>query len=145
MKHVSGNWYFAGQFHSTSLSVIREAGIKVILNVRTGFAVKSRLMPIEEVTLLNIKDGTGTYRQGGRQSKSRLLQTRIDPNKPNEYISKDSEVNYQSINPLEYGDNLGYSESLEKLDVMKNGMRYIHTQTFIGMYIHIYYIYTRAR
>ncbi|XP_070570808.1 uncharacterized protein [Ptychodera flava] len=113
-KPVTADWFVAGQIYSKHMPLMEAAGFKSIINVRRGVTVKPQGTPSqEEVTLLNIIDRTGTYANGGRQSTARLLESRIDPNKPNNYISPTSTVNYESTNPGEFGDEIGYNETME--------------------------------
>jgi len=50
---------------------------------------------------------------------SELEKNRLDPTKPNTYISSTSTVNYEQTNYKEYDDHIGYNESLERQDVSK--------------------------
>ena len=70
----------------------------------------------------------------GRQEIASLERNRIDPSKPNSYISSTSPVNYESSNPLEYGDAIGYNETLERLDVEQysDQMVYVHMPVWPG-------------
>ncbi|CAH1800703.1 unnamed protein product [Owenia fusiformis] len=126
--HVYKNIFIAGQIWSSHLQRIKEAGFSTIFNLRNGPAENS-IPSQEEVTLLNIRDGTGTYEMGGRQSKKRLEETRIDASKPNEYISNTSMVNYESMNSLEFGDSIGYNEMKERMAIEALGIKYIHQPT----------------
>ena len=89
--------------------------------------LKQNVCSQEEVTLLNVEDNTGTYVGTGRQSTERLLATRIDPVRRNEYISPHSTVNYERENSLEYGDHVGYDAALEKRDMESNNLIYHQT------------------
>ena len=82
------------------------------------------------MTLLNIRDNTGTYEGTGRQSTERLQASRIDPARRNEYISPDSTVNYERKNILEYGDDIGYNAALEKHDMKSNKFTYYQTPPY---------------
>ena len=91
-----------------------------------------------QVNLINIKQGTGTYAKGDkepRQWRSRLEETRIDPNRPNHFISPDSEVNYESRNPGEFGDEVGYQEVTEQLVFKKSPLKYHHLP--VGEYVFV--------
>ena len=77
--------------------------------------------------MLNVEDNTGTYVGTGRQSTERLLATRIDPARRNEYISPHSTVNYERENSLEYGDDIGYNATLEKHDMESKNLTYCQT------------------
>ena len=61
-------------------------------------------------------------------TQTKLLENRIDPDKPTTYISATSDVNYESRNPLEFGDEGGYNETLERLAVegFKDNITYVH-------------------
>ena len=129
MKPTYRNFLIAGQIQSNELRAIRSTGIKTIINARRGTTeppnnVKSQ----EEVNLLNIKANTGTYRSSGRQSVYQLEANRIDPYKPDIYISDTATFNYEMNNTLEFGDEIGYNETIERLairSIMPN-VNYIH-------------------
>ncbi|XP_077999410.1 uncharacterized protein LOC144452231 [Glandiceps talaboti] len=126
-KFVSSDWFCAGQMRKTHIPATDVAGFKVIANTRLGLTSSSHDTPSqEEVTLLNIKDYTGTYKHGGRQKLPRLLKTRIDPKKPNEYISSTSRKNFEARNPGEFGDDIGYNEKLERDAVDGSVLYYVH-------------------
>ena len=101
---VHGRMYAAGQMQTNQLDAIALANFTTVINLRQNDPQE------EEVTLLNIADGTGE----GRQLKGNLEKNRLDKNKDNSYISDTSEVNYESSNNLEFGDDVGYNEALEK-------------------------------
>ena len=127
MKPVYKNWYMAGQIQSNQAGNLSSMGI---INCRQR-AVSGRL-PVrwpsqEEVVLLNVRDNTGTYEGTGRQSTERMLVTRIDPAKRNEYISPSSTINYQPENSLEYGDDIGYNAAFEKTDMESKNLTYLQT------------------
>ena len=124
MKPVYENWYIAGQVRSNYLPLLNDAGFNSVLNARPGLTLPDGEPSQEEVTLLNIYDNTGTYVGTGRQSEQRLLETRIDETKVNEYISEDSLVNYASRNSLEFGDDIGYNEEIEREAVEDVGLEY---------------------
>nr|XP_006817840.1 PREDICTED: uncharacterized protein LOC102810311 [Saccoglossus kowalevskii] len=111
-KYVSTDWWAAGQINDLHFSAVIDGGYQAIVNARKGLTTYNNPSQ-EEVTLLNIMDNTGTYTNGGRQSEERLLETRLDPNKPNEYISFTSDKNYEDQHPDEYGDHIGYNEQFE--------------------------------
>ena len=130
MKPVYKNWYVAGQIQTNQAGNLSSLGIDVVVNCRqsaTSGKHHARRPSQEEVVLLNIKDNTGTYVGTGRQSRGRLLVTRIDPTKPNIYIAPDSTVNYQRENGLEYGDDIGYNAHLEKREMRRQSLAYHHT------------------
>ena len=77
--------------------------------------IRGCLGPGEEVTLLNVRDNTGP----DRQVAANLESSRIDPSKPNSYISQNATRNYEMENRHEFGDNIGYSEALEQEEVGK--------------------------
>ncbi|KAJ8302208.1 hypothetical protein KUTeg_021195 [Tegillarca granosa] len=119
---VYKNWYTAGQIRKAHLRVLRDAGFKSVVNMRLGMTHNGEKSQ-ETVTLLNIKDGTPTYgddKYGPRQDPETLKTLVLDPNKPNDYISEDSPVNYESKNAGEYGDAVGYNEELEKKSFKKS-------------------------
>eukprot|EP00914_Ancora_sagittata_P028386 GHVO01055970.1.p1 GENE.GHVO01055970.1~~GHVO01055970.1.p1 ORF type:complete len:357 (+),score=35.77 GHVO01055970.1:470-1540(+) len=118
--------YLSGQIQKNYLPLL-EGNIETYVNVRGG-AVTNGTPTQEEVTLLNIRDSTGTYSSGGRQSDTRLLNTRVNPARPNEFISTDSEINYQEVNELEYGDEVGYNETIARQHITDEySFEYLHT------------------
>ncbi|XP_070545653.1 uncharacterized protein [Ptychodera flava] len=126
-KFVSSDWFVAGQIRKSHILAALDGGYKAIVNNRRGVTSPPYETPSqEEVTLLNIKDDTGTYEEGGRQSPKRLLETRIDPDKPNEYISPDSEINFEDRNPGEFGDEIGYNEANEQEAMQASTLPYLH-------------------
>ena len=130
MKPVYKNWYIAGQIQTNQAGNLSSLGIDVIINCRqraTSGKRRVRRPSQEEVVLLNIEDNTGTYVGTGRQSKERLLATRIDPTKPNMYIAPNSTVNYQHQNGLEYGDDIGYNARPEKRHMRRESLAYHQT------------------
>ena len=125
---VYKNWFTAGQITPSQIKVLEFTGIKSVVNVRAGVQFEGRPTQ-EEVALLNIKGKTGTYgnaTHAPRQTVQRLEETRIDPSRPNTYIGKTSPVNYESRNPQEFGDEVGYNEGLEKEAFRKSSMKYHH-------------------
>ena len=130
IKSVYKNWYMAGQIQMNQAGNLSSLGIDTIVNCRQP--AFSGILPVlrasqEEVELLNVKDNTGTYVGRGRQSTERLLATRIDPVKPNEYVAPDSTVNYERKNVLEYGDDIGYNAAAEKDDIIRHKLFYCQT------------------
>ena len=82
----------------------------------------------QKVSLLNIDESCFTYCEGGgRQGLNNLLKNRIDPEKMNEYISSDSPINFQGRNALEFGDDIGYNETIQKIALQQSTFEYIHT------------------
>ena len=115
---------------SHELSVLIAAGYKALVNIRKG--VTSAGSPSqEESILLNIKDRTGTYDnttgKAVRQTRVVLEENRINPKLLNGYISEISAYNYQSINELHFGDDVGYNETLQRLVVSNTTLTYMHT------------------
>ena len=130
IKPVYKNWYLTGQIQSNQAGNLSSMGVDGIVNCRQRAISGRREVrwpSQEEVVLLNVKDNTGTYEGTGRQSTERLLVTRIDPTKPNEYISPESTVNYQRENSLEYGDDVGYNAGQEKRDMESKTLTYHQT------------------
>ncbi|KAK2186377.1 hypothetical protein NP493_202g00004 [Ridgeia piscesae] len=121
IKPVYKNWYVAGQIQANYASNLASMGVGVVVNCRQHATSQ------EEVALLNVEDNTGTYVGTGRQSTERLLATRIDPARRNEYISPHSTVNYEQENSLEYGDDIGYNATLEKHDMESKNLTYYQT------------------
>ncbi|KAK7486539.1 hypothetical protein BaRGS_00022205 [Batillaria attramentaria] len=125
---VYKNWYTGGQITRSHIPVMNEVGFKTVANLRSGIMLDGKPNQ-EEVNLLNIKSHTGTYAKGEkepRQYKERLEETRIDPNRPNKFISPDSPVNYESRNLEEFGDDVGYQELTEKLYFQASPLKYLH-------------------
>ena len=115
MKPVYENVFISGQIQEHHLANIKSVGIVSVVNTRRGLtnlATGHKLQ--EEVTLLNIKDRTGTYTGNGRQSVQQLQLNRIHKNKPKVYISDSSLVNYDTNNTGEFGDHIGYNERIER-------------------------------
>ncbi|CAH1784729.1 unnamed protein product [Owenia fusiformis] len=123
--------FMAGQIYATTGANINSTGFRSIINVRKGLTAPDGTLTQEEVTLLNIKDNTGTYVDGGRQTTPRLEASRIDPNISNQYISRLSPINYEMKNLLEFGDDIGYNEELERktFEDFYTGVKYYHHPT----------------
>ena len=102
-------------------------GFKGIVNLRQGVTTSGDPSQ-EEVTLLNIADDTGTYANGGRQVETQLLDSRLNEQVLTDYISENSTLNYEDKNELEFGDDVGYSETMEMeaLEAVE-GLQYLHT------------------
>ena len=125
---VHYNWFFAGQIYHSHIGPLKDYGYKTVLNVRSGI-LHGDIPSQEEVNLLNIKSRTGTY--GGsvtswRQSVERLETTRIDSQRSPLYISASSPINYEQRNPQEFGDDVGYNETLERKAIERSGLQYFH-------------------
>lgn len=144
VKHVYGNWYVSGQIQRHHLAAIGTMRFESWINSRKGKTTPPDTPSQEEVTLLNIRDRTGTYNNGGRQTESRLLATRLDVNKSTEYISATSEVNYESRNPGEFGDDIGYNEEIQREAIRQSlpEIQYVHLP--IGIFLFLYSLYTIA-
>ncbi|XP_006820173.1 uncharacterized protein LOC102805735 [Saccoglossus kowalevskii] len=126
-KFVSSDWFAAGQMREGHLPAIIDAGFNAVINIRRGLTQPPLNIPSqEEVTLLNIEDFTGTYKRGGRQNVTRLLETRLDPDKPNKYITPTSEINYELRNEGEFGDDIGYNEEIERDTYAEINISYFH-------------------
>lgn len=122
------NWFIAGQIYNSHLSPLKDFGYKTVLNVRSGVVYKNKPNQ-EEVNLLNIKSKTGTYGNNPslrRQATERLQATRINSDAPPTYISNLSPVNFEQENHHEFGDEIGYNETLERNAVEKSGLVYHH-------------------
>lgn len=128
LKPVYGNIYISGQLKSNYLPLL-ENQLDTYINLRRGAtSPPGNTRTQEEVTLINIRDRTGTYTNGGRQTEQQLLNTRLDPNKTNEYIANGSNINYERRNPLEYGDDIGYNETLSRSHIEAHySFQYFHT------------------
>lgn len=125
---VYKNWFIGGQITKYHIPVMEEVGFQSVVNLRSGITLDGKPNQ-EEVNLLNIKADTGTYASGGkepRQWKSRLEETRLDPDRPNYFINPHSTVNYESENTEEFGDSVGYQELTEQLAFLKSSISYYH-------------------
>ncbi len=159
LKPVYKDWYISGQFQINHLPMIDTVGFVTIINNRFGVVIKEPINTEltrndnkvkrrikmhcsnprkelnnpsqEEVPLLNINDIIGsTYTGSGRQSRNELLKNRIWPNISRGYISSDSKVNYASRNYLQFGDAIGYNETLERIAIESrpgHPYKYVHT------------------
>lgn len=125
LKPIYKEWYIMGQITTANLADETNALFYNVINLRRG--VQHNGQPSqEEVSLINIQDNTGTYKDGGRQSLGRLNETVIDPSKPNAFISPSSQYNFQMTNSLEFGDDVGYNETQERMALEDSGFEYLH-------------------
>ena len=131
VKPIYGNVYVAGQIQSSHAKKINELNFQSIINVRRQVTDDTGAPSQEEVTLLNIRDRTGTYENGGRQTISQLEANILNKDLLNTYISESSSVNYESRNPLEYGDDVGYNETVERIH-LSNDHGFNYQSTVIG-------------
>ena len=68
-----------------------------------------------------------TYIRGAEgQRPENLEKNRMNVNKLNTYIRPDSRVNYEVSNRLEFANDVGYSETMERDAVTKAGLKFIH-------------------
>ena len=111
---VHGNVFISGQIQNNHIPLIEKAGVNDVINLRRASG--------EEVTLLNVEDQTGEE----RQKTVNLESHRIDPSKPTTYISSNATLNYDSRNPLEWGDEIGYNGTLQELDFESSTLNYHH-------------------
>lgn len=125
---VSKNWYVGGQIRKCDVKVLEVVGFKAVVNMRLGLTHNDK--PSQEpVSLLNVKDGTTTYGNEStppRQDLSILENNKINGHLSSDYISEKSKINYEIENPLEFGDDIGYNEQLEKEIVEKSTLKYYH-------------------
>lgn len=123
---VYKNWYTAGQIRKGHLPILEHINFTVI-NMRQDVSTDGK--PTKEmVTLINVKDGTPTYDANGnvdRQSPKRLAESIIAP-RDNRFISTESEVNYESRNSGEFGDEEGFNEDMEKAAFDNTCLKYVH-------------------
>jgi hypothetical protein len=130
LRPVADGVFTSGQIQKNYLPLL-EDGITTYINLRRA-AMTNGVPTQEEVTLLNIRDRTGTYVGAGRQSEERLLATRRNSARPVNFISQSSDINYERRNALEYGDEIGYNESTSRKHIQDNyKLQYTHTP--IGM------------
>ncbi len=133
LKPVYREWYIAGQIQRNHLPMVDTVGFVTYINSRKGVVIKDSDPPIpsqEEVALLNEKNKIGTYTGMGRQSTEELLKNRVWLDISNDYISFDSTVNYASRNYLQFGDVIGYNETLERFTIESrpgHPYKYVHT------------------
>ena len=129
LKPVYKEWYVSGQIQTNHIAMIDAMGFVNLINARRGVVITNSGAPSqEEVTLLNIRDRTGTYTGAGRQTTPELMKNRpLWFGASNEYISPTSTVNYQSINHLQFGDEIGYNETLEQAALQGKQYTYLHT------------------
>lgn len=123
---VYKNWFTAGQIRDTDLKVLEEVGFKAVVNMRQGVETDGKPSQ-EQVTLINIKDGTPTYGDENslpRQVPEQLERLILDPSKSKGYGSEN--LNYETSNPGEFGDEIGYNEDLEKEAFEKSTLKYYH-------------------
>lgn len=127
-KRLTDCIYIAGQIQRDQICEIKRAGFRAIANMRKGPTTLVTNRPAqEEVTLLNIHSyNPSTYANGGRQQRANLLRARLDPSKPNSYISATSRDNFESRNECEFGDHVGYNETLERQYLATKGFQYYH-------------------
>ena len=145
-KKLTDCTYIAGQIQRNQIGQIKGAGFQAIANMRKGTrTLVTNQHSQEEVTLLNINSyRPSTYQNGGRQLRSNLLRARLDPNKPNSYISATSRDNFESRNECEFGDHIGYNEATERLYLEGNGIQYYHVpgkgtaKLFILIVVHMH-------
>lgn len=125
---VSKNWYIAGQIRQCDVKVLEATGFKAIVNVRVGEIHDGRPSQ-EQANLLNIKDSTTTYGNGTvppRQDLLTLEKNKVNPHLSSDYISENSKVNYEIENPLEFGDDIGYNERMEREFMANSSLKYYH-------------------
>ena len=127
-KRLTDCVYISAQFQSDRVCNIQKDEFKVVANMRMGaFDPCGDAPSQEEVSLLNVNSSAlRTYDNGGRQLTENLMNFRLDPTKPNSYISPDSTVNFESENTCEFGDAVGYNETLERLRLDESGIKYCH-------------------
>lgn len=125
---VFGNWYTAGQIRKCDVKVLEETRFRSVVNMRLGVTHNNEPSQ-EEVTLLNVKDGISSYGKGDRlprQHPQTLEANRLNKHVPLEYISQSSRVNYEKTNLDEFGDNIGYNETMEKEFFKHSTLKYYH-------------------
>ncbi|ELU03696.1 hypothetical protein CAPTEDRAFT_195393 [Capitella teleta] len=126
LRPVVPGIFISGQIRSNQIYLL-EGKIRSFINARRAATTNGKSTQ-EEVTLLNIREGTGTYAEGGRQTETRLRNTRLNVSQANDFIAEDSDVNYQRVNELEYGDHIGYNESIARSHITRNyAFEYLHT------------------
>lgn len=125
---VSKNWYVAGQIRQCDVKALETFGFKAVVNMRLGLTHNDK--PSQEpVSLLNIKDRSSTYGNETtppRQDLNTLENNKINGHHSSDYISEKSKINYEIENALEFGDDIGYNEQLERNLVEKSSLKYYH-------------------
>ncbi|XP_069142052.1 uncharacterized protein [Argopecten irradians] len=136
MAHpVYKNWYTAGQIHESHLEKLKMDGFIHIINMRMGVDDENGNPSQEQVTLINVKDGTPTYgnkETGPRQIPDTLKGLVLDSGKDNGFIAEGSDVNYEARNAGEFGDDIGYNEERERQVLEKEGFQYYHMPVLSG-------------
>lgn len=125
LRPVFKNNFLAGQIQSNYIESLVALKVAAVVNTRkttTNEGAPSQ----EETTLLNIRDKTGTYTGTGRQSQTNLEGALIDPGRNLEWSAEESK-NYESMNPLEWGDSIGYNETSEAQQLSEEGFNYENT------------------
>lgn len=127
-KRLSGCVYIAGQIQRDHICEMTNGGFHTVANLRLGTRSLVANEPSqEEVTLLNVESHVlYTYQSGGRQLRPNLLDMRLDPRKPNSYVSNTSRDNFESKNVCEFGDEIGYNETIEHMFLVNEGINYHH-------------------
>ncbi|XP_052061151.1 uncharacterized protein LOC127701307 [Mytilus californianus] len=125
---VYKNWFTAGQIRRGHLKELEAHGFKSVINMRVGKTFNNN--PSQEtVNLINIPDNVNTYDENYnpvRQKTSELAKVVIDPALDREHISPRSKVNYETENPEEYGDEIGYNEEIESEHFKGSSLKYYH-------------------
>lgn len=149
---VSKNWYIAGQIRKCDVKVLESTGFKSVINLRLGLTFNNT--PSQEpVSLLNVKDGATTYGNGTvppRQDLQMLEKNKINPHHSIDYIGRKSKNNFEIQNALEFGDDIGYNEQMERYFVANSTLKYYHipvapdSQLTAEMYADMHHIMTEA-
>ncbi|XP_076111276.1 uncharacterized protein LOC143079678 isoform X2 [Mytilus galloprovincialis] len=125
---VYKNWFTAGQIRRGHLKELEAAGFKSVINMRVGKTFNNN--PSQEtVNLINIPVNLNTYDENYipvRQKPSELEKVVLDPALDRKHISPTSNVNYETENPEEYGDEIGYNEELESEHFKGSSLKYYH-------------------
>lgn len=127
-RPVSKNWFVSGQIRQCDVKALEDFGFKTVVNMRLGLTDGDK--PSQEpVALLNVKDGSTTYGNEStppRQDLNTLETNTIHRHHNSDYISEKSDINYEIENPLEFGDDIGYNEPLEKDLIGNSTLQYYH-------------------
>ncbi|XP_060064661.1 uncharacterized protein LOC132545013 isoform X2 [Ylistrum balloti] len=132
---VYKNWFTAGQIRENQLETLKMAGFIHVVNMRMGVHDENGNPSQEQVTLINVKDGTPTYGNkeiGPRQIPDTLKKLVINPLRNNSFVAENSAVNFESRNPGEFGDEIGYNEDRERQVLEKAGFHYYHMPVLSG-------------
>ena len=126
IKPVYKNWFNCGQFQSSHVPLLARMGFKTVINTRMGKPGPEEDRKPEDVSLLNISGNVDD-----KNDLTNFLAKRISTSRPESYIAERARINFEFINPLEFGDVDGYNAETERRHVTKFlfSARYWHIPT----------------